>query len=155
MVLVSRIQEIRQKMGRDQLQNEAAVSQGILLPILNDLGWPAFDPSVVIPQFSLEGRRVDYALCDHPDHPMIFVEVKAIGKADGADRQLFEYAFHKGVPLAILTDGKEWHFYLPAEEGEYQERRVYKLDIIEREPADIAKYFERYLKYERGTLVTK
>jgi len=80
---------------------------------------------------------------------VIFIEVKAVGKAEGADRQLFEYAFHKGVPLAILTDGKEWHFYLPAEEGEYQERRVYKLDIVEREPEDISKYFDRYLQYGR------
>jgi len=149
MSLGSLIQEIRQHMERGELQNEAAVSQGVVLPILNDLGWPVFDTGLVIPQYPLEGRRVDYALCSRPDRPVIFVEVKAIGKADGADRQLFEYAFHKGVPLAILTDGKEWHFYLPAEEGEYQERRVYKLDIIEREPTDIARYFERYLKYDR------
>jgi hypothetical protein len=136
-------------MARGQLQNEAAVSQGVVLPILNALGWPVFDISKVVPQFSLEGRRVDYALCVHAERPVIFMEVKAVGKADGADRQLFEYAFHKGVPLAILADGREWHFYLPAEEGEYQERRVYKLDIVEREPEDISQYLERYLQYDR------
>jgi len=136
-------------MARGQVQNEAAVSQGVVLPILNALGWPVFDISKVVPQFSLEGRRVDYALCVHAERPVIFMEVKAVGKADGADRQLFEYAFHKGVPLAILADGREWHFYLPAEEGEYQERRVYKLDIVEREPEDISQYFERYLQYDR------
>ena len=127
MNLPSLIQQIRENMARGQLQNEAAVSQGTVLPILNALGWPVFDTSKVVPQFSLEGRRVDYALCGHAERPAIFIEVKAVGKADGADRQLFEYAFHKGIPLAILTDGREWHFYLPAEEGEYQERRVYKL----------------------------
>jgi hypothetical protein len=149
MSLTSLVEQIRHQMERGQFQNEAAISQGVILPVLNGLGWPVFNTSVVIPEYLIEGRRVDYALCAYQDRPAIFVEVKAIGKADGADRQLFEYAFHKGVPLAILTDGREWHFFLPAEEGEYQERRVYKLDIIEREPTDVTRYFERYLKYDR------
>ena len=32
---------------------------------------------------------------------------------DGADRQLFEYAFHEGVPMAVLTDGQELEFLSP------------------------------------------
>ena len=33
--------------------------------------------------------------------------------------------------LAILTDGREWNFFLPAEHGNYAERSVYKLDIVD------------------------
>ena len=62
--------------------------------------------------------------------------------------QLFEYAFHKGVPLVILTDGQEWHFYLPAEEGDYQERRAYKLDLLERETSESSYRLNRYLSRE-------
>jgi hypothetical protein len=149
MSLSLQITEIRKQLQNGRFSNEAAVCQGVLLPILNSLGWPVFDTTIVFPQFPLENRRVDYALCGSSARPCAFVEVKGVGKAEGADRQLFEYAFHKGVPFAILTDGREWHFYLPAEEGEYQERRVYKLDIIERDSEDAAKYFERYLKYQR------
>ena len=65
--------------------------------------------------------------------PIAFIEVKQVGQSEGAERQLFEYAFHTGVPLAILTDGREWNFFLPAEQGDYGERRVYKLDIVERD----------------------
>jgi hypothetical protein len=50
--------------------------------------------------------------------------------------------------LAVLTDGREWHFFLPGEQGDYGERRVYKLDIVEREPDESVRRFERYLKYE-------
>jgi predicted type IV restriction endonuclease len=76
------------------------------------------------------------------------VEVKQIGQSKGADRQLFEYAFHKGVPMAVLTDGQEWHFFLPTEQGDYGERRVYKLDLLERDLQEAAAGFERYLGYE-------
>ena len=136
-------------MRGDAFPSEAAVSQGILLPALHELGWPVFDTQVVIPEFSLEGRRVDYALCHPANKPAVFVEVKKVGLLEGADRQLFEYAFHSGVPMAILTDGQEWSFYLPGEQGPYDERRVYKLDLLERNIEDAADRLERYLSYKR------
>lgn len=127
--------------------SEAAVSQGVVLPTLNALEWPVFDTAVVIPEYSVEGRRVDYALCHPANRPAIFVEVKRVGLAEGADRQLFEYAFHTGVPMAILTDGQEWSFYLPGEQGHYAERRVYKIDLLEREVSESADRLKRYLSY--------
>lgn len=79
---------------------------------------------------------------------MVFIEVKPVGQSFAGERQLFEYAFHKGVPMAILTDGSEWHFFLPAEQGDYWERRVYKLDLVKRDIGEIVSRLERYLKYE-------
>jgi hypothetical protein len=38
--------------------------------------------------------------------------------------------------MAVLTDGQEWHFFLPTEQGDYGERRVYKLDLLERDPQE-------------------
>jgi predicted type IV restriction endonuclease len=96
----------------------------------------------------MEERRVDYALCHPEERPVIFIEVKAIGRIQGADRQLFEYAFHKGIPMAILTDGQEWHVYLPAEQGGYEERRVYKLDLLERTVEESVSRLSRYLGYD-------
>jgi hypothetical protein len=96
----------------------------------------------------LEGQRVDYGLCHPPDKPIAFVEVKQIGQSEGAERQLFGYAFHVGVPLAILTDGQEWNFFLPGEQGDYGERRVYKLDIVERDVPECVSRLTRYLKYD-------
>lgn len=131
------------------LISEAAVSQGILLPALHELGWPVFDTTIVAPEYSVEGRRVDYALCHPPNRPAVFVEVKKTGLSEGADRQLFEYAFHTGVPMAILTDGQEWSFYLPGEQGRYDERRVYKLDLLERDADQASSRLTRYLAYQR------
>jgi len=143
------IQRIKRNLQEGRFPNEAAVSQGIVLPILQELGWPVFDPQCVAPEYALEGRRVDFALCDGSGRPRVFLEVKGVGKAGGGDRQLFEYAFHRGVPLAVLSHGQEWSFYLPAEEGHYEERRVYKLDLLEREAKDGAHRLTRYLAHDQ------
>jgi predicted type IV restriction endonuclease len=127
---------------------QASVSQGIVLRILQALSWPTFDIKVVCPEYPLNGRRVDFALCHPPGKPKILIEVKPPGQSSTGERQLFEYAFHKGVPMAILTDGQEWHFFLPAEPGDYGERRVYRLDIVEREIDESVKRLKRYLGYE-------
>lgn len=147
MVISSHIEDIKDRLRKDDFVSEASVSQGILLPTLNELGWPVFDTRIVIPEYSLEGRRVDFALCHPANKPSILVEVKKVGLLDGAEQQLFEYAYHIGVPMAILTDGQEWSFYLPGEQGRYDERRVYKLDILERSLEETINRLERYLSY--------
>ena len=134
-----------------RFSNEASVSQGIVLRLLHALGWPSYDTDAVWPEYSLSGRRVDFALCSPPGKPIAFIEVKQIGQSDGAERQLFEYAFHDGVPLAILTDGREWNFFLPGEQGDYGERRVYKLDIVDRDVKECSERLERYLLHSAVT----
>ncbi len=149
MEIEKHIERVRDGIRRGSYTSEAAVSQGILLPILNELGWPVFNTAIVIPEYSVEGRRVDYALCHPESRPAIFVEVKKVGFSESADRQLFEYAFHVGVPMAILMDGQEWSFYLPGEQGRYDERRVYKIDLLERSIDESSERLTRYLDYER------
>jgi len=149
MAISNYIEGIKDRLRRGDFTSEASVSQGILLPTLHELEWPVFDTRIVIPEFSLKGRRVDYALCHPANKPSVFVEVKKVGLLDdGAEQQLFEYAYYIGVPMAILTDGQEWSFYLPAEQGRYDERRVYKLDILERSLEETVYRLERYLSYK-------
>lgn len=148
-MLEETIARIQQGIRRGAFSNEAAVSQGIVLPILNALGWSVFDPGVVTPEYPVEGGRVDLALCARPDQPSVFVEVKRIGQTDGGDRQLFEYTFIRGVPFAVLTDGQQWDFFLPAEQGSIDDRRVYRLDLVERSASESAERLARYLAFER------
>lgn len=130
--------------------SEAAVSQGPVKRILSSLGWDVFDTAIVVPEFSVGPRRVDYALKSASSQVAVFLEVKAPGKGDGdADRQLFEYAFHEGVPLAVLTDGRTWSFYLPAGQGSYEDRRFLRLDIVERPIEEVCESLQRYLSCSR------
>ena len=151
MAIVQEIEAIRAGIKAGRFPNEASVSQGIVLRLLNALGWPAYDTDAVWPEYALGGRRVDFALCSPPSKPIAFIEVKQIGQSDGAERQLFEYAFHIGVPLAILTDGREWNFFLPGEQGDYGERRVYKLNIVDRDVTECVERLERYLLHSAVT----
>ncbi|WP_426212554.1 hypothetical protein [Massilia sp. TWP1-3-3] len=151
MALEQEIAAIRDGIKTGRFPNEASVSQGIVLRLLNALGWPAYDTQVVWPEYSLSGRRVDFALCHPTAKPIAIIEVKQIGQSDGAERQLFEYAFHEGVPMAILTDGREWNFFLPGEQGAYSERRVYKLNIVERDLDECAARLKRYLLHSSVT----
>lgn len=141
------IDAIRAGIREGRFANEQSVSQGIVLRLLAALGWPVYDTQIVWPEYSLSGRRVDFALCHPATKPIAIIEVKQIGQGDGAERQLFEYAFHQGVPLAILTDGREWNFFLPGEQGDYGERRVYKLELVERELPECISRLQRYLLY--------
>ena len=90
MAITDHAEKVKDGLRQSRFTSEAAVSQGILLPALHELGWPVFDTSVVVPEYSLEGRRVDFALSHPADRPAVFVEVKKVGILEGADRQLFE-----------------------------------------------------------------
>ena len=148
MTLKEHIDDIRDNLEKRVYVGEAAVSQGIVLRLLDALTWPRYNTQVIIPEYSVEGRRVDFALCHPPSKPIVFIEVKQVGNIDGAERQLFEYAFHEGVPIAILTDGREWHFFHPSGQGGYRERKVRELDMIQDESEESAKCLNKYLNYE-------
>ena len=66
------IERAQSLLRRGAFISEAAVSQGLLLPALHELGWPVFDTSVVTPEYSVEGRRVNYALCHPANRPAVF-----------------------------------------------------------------------------------
>src|SRR3712207_8616608 len=47
---------------------------------------------------------------------------------------LFPYTtLFRSVPMAVLIDKQEWHFF-PTEQDDYGERRLYRLDLLERDP---------------------
>ena len=148
MTLKEHIDDIRKRLKEGWFKNEASVSQGIVLRLLGELDWPTHDTQVVIPEYPVEGRRVDFALCQPPSKPLVFIEVKPVGKIEGAEKQLFEYVFHKGVPVVILTDGQEWHFFHPSGQGDYTERRVCRLDLIEMDSEESTDLLSRYLNYK-------
>ena len=148
MSLAEHLDNICSDLREGVFTNEASVSQGIVLRLLHALGWPGFNTQVIIPEYPIEGGRVDFALCHPPLEPLVFIEVKQVGQIEGAERQLFEYAFHRGVPIAILTDGQKWHFFHPGGQGNYRERRVCELDLIDMENEQISDRLNRYLNYE-------
>lgn len=149
MSLETTLSDITARLRQARFPNEQAISQGIVLRVLQELGWDAWDTSVVWPEYQTGEGRVDFALCHPLSKPTVFIEVKQPGKAEDAVRQALAYAFQTGVPFIVLTDGRTWSFYLPAEQGSYEDRRVYKLDLFERPAAEAAETLTRYLSRRR------
>ena len=147
--MIDLLEKVRGRLAAGLYLNEAAISHGVVTPIMNALGWDSSDPDELIPEFSSGRGRVDFALKGLGRRPAVFIEVKGLGRAADGDRQLFEYAFHEGVPICVLTDGDEWSFYLPGAQGSYDDRRVYLLRLSEREPAECQSVLRRYLSKER------
>ena len=141
--------DIVRRLEAREFVNEQAIKQGVVLRLLNELGWNTFDPNLVFPEFSVNGGFVDYALCQPGTRPQIFIEVKQSSTFNiGEDQLMMKYAFQHGVPIAILTDGQRWSFYLPSGNGSFEERRFYHLDLLERDSHEIELRLKRYLSFD-------
>ncbi len=137
----------------DEPSNEEATKLQIVLPILRELGWDAFDASRVVPEYSVgsgkSGGRVDLALMAPRRGPLALIEVKTAGARldDGVD-QVLGYAFKEGVDICVLTTGLKWWLYLPREKGPPVERRFAELDVESDSLEQLVDDFETYLDYE-------
>lgn len=147
--LLQFICSVRDQLVRDIFQTEAAVREMIVLPVLGHLGWP-LNPLHIRPEHSLGNLKVDYGLMisENSSTPRCIIEVKALGNLANADRQLFEYAYRAGAPIAVLTDGKQWMIYLSIGGGEFQEKLVRTFDFTKHDPEEIAKGLDRYLSFD-------
>ncbi len=145
------LSSVKEKLSEGIYQSEAAVSMMIVLPVLRHLGWPTDNPSYVCPEYPLKARKVDYGLKISEGKKKglrCIIEVKALGHLANADRQLFEYAYEAGAPIAVLTDGKQWMIYLSIGGGELQEKLVRTFDFTKHDPEEIAKGLDRYLSFD-------
>ena len=146
--VIAAIVDIRAGLIREDYQSEAAISDGVVRRLIEALGWPPYETQIVFPQFPIEARKVDFALCHPRGKPVVLLEVKNVGMAnEKGERQLFEYCFHRGVPIAVLTDGRTWKMFYPAGEGSYTDRLFCGMDLIDGDEAKIANGLIRYLAY--------
>ncbi len=125
--------------------DKAATKQCIILRLLTALSWDTFNIDEVKPEHSIDGHTVDYALrIDGQDE--VFIEVKNIG-ADLENHQehLLNCAFKEGVKLSILTNGVSWWFYLPLNDGSWEQRKFYTIDLMQQSTKDIAEKFIDFL----------
>jgi hypothetical protein len=105
--------------------DEAATKQAIVVRILSFLGWDIFNIDEVTPEYSVGEERVDYSL-RIGNANKVFIEVKKIEEElEKHQEQLLSYSYRQGVRLSILTNGVTWWFYLPWQEGSWEQRKFY------------------------------
>ena len=116
----TRLKEVIERVRSDKTipaLDEANVKQGVILRILNALGWDTFDIEEVRPEHSVGSRRVDYVL--RPDgRNKVFLEAKRPNEdLSNHAPQLLDYSFREGVSLAVLTNGLTGGFICPCEKA--------------------------------------
>lgn len=122
--------------------NEAATRQYVVLPILQALGWDYdnIDALEVLPEYRVENRKsVDYALVVG-ETPKVFVECKKWNEPIARhESQICFYAYSKDVPIAVVTNGRTWRFYLSSWRAPSLSDRIFcKVDIEDLEEAVLA-----------------
>lgn len=121
--------------------DEASIKSAIILRLLSLLGWNPFDINQVKPEYTVKSKRVDFSLRINGTNKA-FIEVKRPNEnLDPHQEQLLEYSFREGVKIAILTNGVTWWFYLPLNEGSWEQRRFFTADFTEQLPESIAERF--------------
>ncbi len=129
---------IKEQSAKSRSFNEDQTKLAFVLPILRRLGWDTEDVDEVHPEFSVEHRRVDYALVLN-GRPAVFIEAKRPSEDldnKSYEEQLLDYSFRQTVELAVLTNGLSWSFYLPREGDDWRSRKFYTIDIIEQDEID-------------------
>lgn len=142
---IAHILEHRQYLAK---ANEATIQQYVVLPILRALGWDDANLASmeVLPEYKVESKRADYTLqVKREQKPIVVIECKrwsqSIEKYEG---QICFYAYSRDIPLAIITNGKLWRFYLSGWKASSLSDRIFcETDIEDRESA--ISNLEKYL----------
>ena len=128
--------------------NEATIQQYVVLPILRALGWDDVNLASmeVLPEYKVESRRADYALhVKRGQRPVVLIECKRWGQPIGKnEEQICFYAYSGNIPLAIITNGKRWRFYLSGWKASSLSDRIFCETDIENEEDPISN-LEKYL----------
>ena len=118
--LVRVIESLQERIERDGdtiRLDETRTRMMLIDPMLNALGWDTTDPGMVIPEYRIGDKKVDYALTKVPKgrrraQPIAFVEAKRMVEyLRDHRRQVFNYAYAAGVKYGCLTNGVRWVLY--------------------------------------------
>lgn len=135
-------------------REEHAVELGVILPLLRWADWDTEDLTQIYPQRPLptltNTGKVDFDL-QIGGKSRIFIEGKRWNhplRENVEEEQLREYCVAGKPDLAVLTNGRQWLFYLPPTKRKPKLRQFLALDIISDNDRDIEQSFRRFLSYE-------
>ena len=122
---------------RDEIQNEEAAKQALVLPFIRALGYDVFDLSEVKPEFTADFgsavlKKADYAIM-HNGKPAILFECKQITATleGGPHSQLMGYFAATPARIGILTNGIMYKFFSDLDEpNKMDEAPFFELDLM-------------------------
>lgn len=96
---------------KPNIKNEEATKTSLILPLLKTLGYDIENPNEVIPEYNVNGDRVDYSIMKN-DAPLLFIEAKNIDEDLSKHKDQIEtYYNNSDVKIICLTNGLDYEFY--------------------------------------------
>ncbi|MCL4333378.1 MAG: hypothetical protein M1290_06405 [Candidatus Thermoplasmatota archaeon] len=136
--LVNALKDKISKYETDFSRNEALVRYSIINPFLIALGWDISNPAQVIPEYSTNAGRADYALLkENRKRPIAFLGAKKLGTKEDLGQHL-NYCLQEGVKYFIATDGQKWELYDTHKDVPLFEKKSVEWDILNDDTSQIA-----------------
>ncbi len=116
-------------------QSEALTRYALIDPLLRELGWDTADPDLVTPEYTVSGKRADYALLERGS-VVVFLEAKRLEENLSNHRsQVVAYASELGIRYPALTNGNEWEVYDNSQLVPIEQRRILAVSLTGAPPA--------------------
>lgn len=112
----------RLKNIRSKIKTEEATKTSLIMPFFSLLGYDVFNPLEFVPEYTADvgikkGEKVDYAIVDKKQNPLILIEAKYCGEnLTKHGGQLFRYFATTSAKFGILTNGIIYQFYTDLDE---------------------------------------
>ncbi|MBU1699803.1 MAG: hypothetical protein KJ970_15785 [Candidatus Eisenbacteria bacterium] len=125
-----------------QTYDVEAIKQGLVLPLLNHLGWNPFKVDELVPGYRLEGRKAAYALRGERGDLIPIEVVPQRGNAIQDIAGFIGRVIAAEVPMSIATTGIKWRIHLLDDDDDDDDRspgiKEIALDFMEEAPAALA-----------------
>ena len=122
---------------KDNISTEEATKTSMIMPFFQLLGYDVFNPLEFVPEYTADfgikkGEKVDYAIMDENNQPVILVEAKWCGEPlDKHASQLFRYFSTTPAKFGVLTNGIIYRFYTDLDESNKMDDRPFlEFDIL-------------------------
>lgn len=121
----------RLKTIKAKIKSEEATKTSIIMPFFSLLGYDVFNPLEFVPEYTADvgikkGEKVDYAIMDKKQNPIILVEAKCCDEDLGKHgSQLFRYFATTSAKFAILTNGIIYQFYTDLDEQNKMDKKPF------------------------------
>jgi hypothetical protein len=120
---------------KNKIETEESAKHAFVLPFIHILGYDAFNPLEVVPEFTADlglkkGEKVDYAIFQNGE-PILIVECKGWKeKLTVHNSQLFRYFHVTKTRFALLTNGITYQFFTDLDaQNKMDEKPFLEFDI--------------------------
>ncbi|MCD0471428.1 type I restriction endonuclease [Flavobacterium sp. JAS] len=128
---------------KSKIETEESTKHAFVLPFIHILGYDAFNPLEVVPEFTADlglkkGEKVDYAIFQNGE-PIIIVECKSWKEnLTVHNSQLFRYFHVTKTRFALLTNGIQYQFFTDLDDKNKMDQKPFlEFDITNLKEATI------------------